>query len=655
MNVTCSAEPCPVILNAICVFYQGENLIYTGINTNDNLQTALEKIDAKFADASIGYIFNNGIIQTAPGQPVRLGGTLVQNTSINSAGYTLYITGSIIAGAHVTTGGTSSDFVKGDGSLDSTSYQPAGSYISALTGDGTATGPGSAVLTLANVNFLPGTYGGASSVPVVTVNSKGLVTNVTSIPVSFPAGSLLFTGDVSGSGFTGSLTTLTLATVNPNVYTSITPLKFTVNGKGLVTSAAPITNLDIFSIIGYTPVPNVRTLTINGVTYNLSANRTWNVGTVTSVGLTVPPAFSVSGGPVTAAGILAMSAAGNTSQYITGAGTLASLPLSTSGTSGTSGVSGQSSNIFYYLANTGSTSGNPGSSHLLWNNATQISATQLNINHLTDEVPPTDIDIFLALIIPNNIITIQDRNDSANYQTFTVSAATTFVPGVDNYWLVPVTYITSGGTGTTNFSSEHELFISILAVSGSAGTSGSSGSSGSSGTTGTSGSSGSTGSNGTSGLDGTSGSSGVNGTDGTSGSSGATGTSGTSGNDLSEIVVSGTQNSVNKTFTIASALTLGTYHQFFINGQLMTYTEDYAISGTTLTIATAKPAPTASDVLILFGAIGASSCIGIPLGGTSGQVLAKVSSTNYDVTWVDQTGGGGGSGSPALFNFYNFT
>lgn len=32
----------------------------------------------------------------------------------------------------------------------------------------------------------------------------------------------------------------------------------------------------------------------------------------------------------------------------------------------------------------------------------------------------------------------------------------------------------------------------------------------------------------------------------------------------------------------------------------------------------------------------------IPTGGTTGQVLAKNSGTNYDVEWVDQTGGGGG-------------
>ena len=32
--------------------------------------------------------------------------------------------------------------------------------------------------------------------------------------------------------------------------------------------------------------------------------------------------------------------------------------------------------------------------------------------------------------------------------------------------------------------------------------------------------------------------------------------------------------------------------------------------------------------------------IGIPAGGTTGQILAKVSDTDYDTEWVDQTGGG---------------
>jgi hypothetical protein len=44
------------------------------------------------------------------------------------------------------------------------------------------------------------------------------------------------------------------------------------------------------------------------------------------------------------------------------------------------------------------------------------------------------------------------------------------------------------------------------------------------------------------------------------------------------------------------------------------------------------------------GANGADG-VGVITGGTTGQVLAKASSTDYDTEWVDQTGGGGG-GTP---------
>jgi len=85
---------------------------------------------------------------------------------------------------------------------------------------------------------------------------------------------------------------------------------------------------DIPSLSGY--VPTSRTITINDTTFDLSANRTYtiptNSGTVTSVALTVPSAFSVSGSPITSSGTLAISATGDTSQYIRGDGTLATLP-----------------------------------------------------------------------------------------------------------------------------------------------------------------------------------------------------------------------------------------------------------------------------------------------------------------------------------------
>lgn len=65
--------------------------------------------------------------------------------------------------------------------------QAAGNYITALTGDATASGPGSAVLTLSNTAVTPGSYGSASEVPVVTVDSKGRLTSITtaSIPTGY--------------------------------------------------------------------------------------------------------------------------------------------------------------------------------------------------------------------------------------------------------------------------------------------------------------------------------------------------------------------------------------------------------------------------------------------------------------------------------------
>lgn len=41
---------------------------------------------------------------------------------------------------------------------------------------------------------------------------------------------------------------------------------------------------------------------------------------------------------------------------------------------------------------------------------------------------------------------------------------------------------------------------------------------------------------------------------------------------------------------------------------------------------------------------------GIPTGGTTGQVLAKRSGTDYDVYWKNESGGGGGSASPLYYD-----
>jgi hypothetical protein len=54
-------------------------------------------------------------------------------------------------------------------------------------------------------------------------------------------------------------------------------------------------------------------------------------GTVTSVGLTMPSAFTVSNSPITSSGDIAVTGAGLVSQYVRGDGTLANFPASTGG------------------------------------------------------------------------------------------------------------------------------------------------------------------------------------------------------------------------------------------------------------------------------------------------------------------------------------
>ena len=104
------------------------------------------------------------------------------------------------------------------------------------------------------------------------------------------------------------------------------------------------------------------------------------------------------------------------------------------GPSGAKGDAGESVNYHDYKANTTTFSSNPGNGYILWNNASQGSATQLNLSHSTAD--GIDIDLFLALIKPGNTIIVQDTTNSLNYQTWKVSSAITILPNL--YIEVPV-------------------------------------------------------------------------------------------------------------------------------------------------------------------------------------------------------------------------
>lgn len=73
--------------------------------------------------------------------------------------------------------------------------QASGNYITALTGDVTASGPGSVSATLATVNANTGSFGSATQVATFTVNGKGLITAAGNTSISIPASALSATSD----------------------------------------------------------------------------------------------------------------------------------------------------------------------------------------------------------------------------------------------------------------------------------------------------------------------------------------------------------------------------------------------------------------------------------------------------------------------------
>jgi hypothetical protein len=254
---------------------------YNTLQVTENTNLYFTDQRARFAisgDATSGVVYQNttGIIAlddipntsllnssvTVNGSTVALGGSTSFTTTAVTEGTNLYYTDARARAAitgtapiSVTSGVVSISQANSttNGFLSSTDWTTFNAKQSALTlgnltssditvtgGTGAVVGSGS-TLTLATVNSNVGQFGSSTAIPVITVNGKGLVTAMSTTAVSIPSGALNFIGDVTGSGTTGSDTTLTLATVNSNVGSygnSVTVPTITVNAKGLVTSAS---------------------------------------------------------------------------------------------------------------------------------------------------------------------------------------------------------------------------------------------------------------------------------------------------------------------------------------------------------------------------------------------------------------------------------
>jgi hypothetical protein len=221
----------------------------------------------------------------------------------------LQIDGSLIATAIKKTGGTSSQFLKADGSVDSTAYGTGSvTSVSATVPTGFAisgspiTTSGTLAITFASGYALPTTikqsnwddaYTFVAAFPTQTGNAgKYLTTDGSSL-----SWGTIVSGVSSFNTRTGDVTLVSTDVINALNYTPVTNARtLTINGTTYDLSAdrswtiasgvssfntrtgdVTLTSSDVTTALGFTPVTQARSLSINGQAYDLSADRSWTI------------------------------------------------------------------------------------------------------------------------------------------------------------------------------------------------------------------------------------------------------------------------------------------------------------------------------------------------------------------------------------------
>ena len=185
----------------------------------------------------------------------------------------------------------------------------------------------------ANVQFLVG-YNGSTNVRIAPGNIGGTVTSVT----TGSANTITIGGTAADPTVAANTAAVTNGSLNlatgDQIYAFVIAQNYTSN-TGTVTSVATTHAGNAFTAsIGNVSTVNPSVdITLNGSSSqyidgagNLTTFPTITTGTVESVGLSMPAAFSVTNSPVTTSGTLTVTGAGTTSQYVDGTGALQTFP-----------------------------------------------------------------------------------------------------------------------------------------------------------------------------------------------------------------------------------------------------------------------------------------------------------------------------------------
>ena len=190
-------------------------------------------------------------------------------------------------------------------------------------------------------------------------------------------------------------------------------------------------------------MPDEVTLDVTTIEENVTVETT--AGDVVEIQVVAPTgtAATVTVGTTT-------TGAAGTNASVTNSGTTSAAVFNFTIPQGAAGANGGSSTAWNYRAKTNATSGYPTDGHLLWNNATQLSATEILVSHLNDE--GSDIELFLSFFVEGQKLFIQNRDDSSQNQIWEITGTPTVTnPNTSTaYYTFPVTLVSSQGAAFTN-------------------------------------------------------------------------------------------------------------------------------------------------------------------------------------------------------------